>query len=303
MHLGSQVARRHAFGHGDGTVERYRDRVRQPPGKPTAQRHEQRNQRDDEGLAAFCNAIDALAHRIDDFFLVLKEIQLTVHVGVGQRHEIGKQFGDLVRVAVFLRCGNLVAPRDISLARRDHLGQQILLFGRIDVGFDVLLDFVVALGGIFRVFGEEVCQRIVAALDDGKRAAQAGVGDAIPFLGQSFLGQRLLHHLPRLAGHFVEPDQADDGRSGSKKKDERKTQRKARAYAHVIDLHISPRPPDTGKHNYCVTIFLRENSQVNWFFAFQTLSTQKSHANAGAPCMKACTALTFGNYERLRGIW
>ncbi|KAF1858517.1 hypothetical protein Lal_00015034 [Lupinus albus] len=232
-----QVAGRHRLRHGHGGADRQHDAAREQPRRDGAEHQRQRREQHDQAGAARRAGVDRGGGGVDAGALHGDEVlQQALVFFRGRRERLVEDARRFLRVAVGLGLDGAVARRAVRLALFEDPREQIMFrTARRDQGLDLLEQFGGALHGGRRVVLEVGAERRIRALDDGGRAADRRVVQAVPVRDHALLRERYAHHRPGRAGDVGQAPRADGGDRHRHREDEGKAQAEAAADLHVCN--------------------------------------------------------------------
>ena len=232
--LRRQIAIGHLAGKLHGRAQGAHDAHRQDPGAHDAKSQCQRSQHQHQVAAGIGDGVDLARRRVDAGALVFQQVQHHLLVFRGGRYEgLFEHFIGGIDLRFALQLVDLVTRADIHLALFQQAREHGFFRRLVDQRLDLLLQFGRAGRRDFRFFGEIATERGIAAAGDGDGAAHGTVDTAIPVGNVTFLGQRLLHHDARGAGHVVQAPDADARNEHGKQQNHGKTESKADTDADV----------------------------------------------------------------------
>ncbi len=210
--MAGQVARRHLACEANGAMQRRGDANREPYRERDANGQHQHAKRDQAIAHGEVDLVDGQRGLVDAGPLDIQQLLDLGKIGVAGGHELAlEHLVGFVGLAGFLELGDLVARFVIRLAHGlDRF--ECCLFR---VGGQHRLDLVAqrrdGVDRTLRFGGKEGTQAWVGTARHRGGAAHARVHQAIPVADDALLGQRLLHHVMRAAGHVLQPQDAEHG--------------------------------------------------------------------------------------------
>ncbi|KLN52077.1 hypothetical protein VPARA_68120 [Variovorax paradoxus] len=245
-----QVTGRNRFGHLDGTAQRMRDAAHQQPGEHQAQAQRQRTEDDQHQAGAGARLLAALCRGIELYPLRIHHLLHAREVGArGGFETFVEDPVGAFHVARQLGLADFLAGREVGLAKLADLVEHLLLFRRVHLVLDELLQFVRLLDGSSGGWCEVGNQARIAALGDGRGALDTRGGVAQP-VGAGTLGLDVL--LDHRIDFLAELPQLQHGKHAARERqgeDDADHDGQPLAYGNIAQKHAhDSRKSGKGKH-------------------------------------------------------